>query len=608
MDQASKDLRPNHRRRPVTGWAIALALLLVLAACDHEKGGFFATATPAGKPAAEETSPETAPPPPAEPARAKRHMIVAGHPLAAEAGRKILRAGGSAIDAAIAAQMVLTLVEPQSSGIGGGAFLLHYAAKTGAIDSYDGRETAPKSANPYMFLDGAGKPLKWRQASVGGLGVGVPGLLRMLELAHRDHGRLPWRDLFRPAIELAAKGFPISKRLARQIAGARHLLESPVAGTYFFANDGTPKKEGTVLVNRDLADTLRRIAREGADAFYAGEIAKAIVRTVTRAPKNPAAMTVQDLASYEPKKRPPVCLPYRRWLVCGMGPPSSGGIALLQILGMVQKFDLAALGPGTPAAIHLISEASRLAFADRNVYIADPDFVPVPLEGLLDPAYLSLRASGISTTKALGKRQPGMPGIGARLSLPPESDGGGFSTAHISVIDADGNAVSMTSSIERVFGSRLMTRGFMLNNQLTDFAFAPNANGAPVANRVMPGKRPRSSMSPTLVFDGQGSVVMAVGSPGGSRIIGYVTKAVIAALDWKLNAQAAVDYPNFLNRNGPLEIEEGTPLAELILEFEALGHEVRLLSRPSGLNAILVTGDGLEGGTDKRREGKALGD
>ena len=363
-----------------------------------------------------------------------------------------------------------------------------------------------------------------------------------------------------------------------------------------------------MLVNRDLADTLTRIAEKGADAFYAGDIARAIARAVTGAPQNPAAMKVEDISAYRPRKRAPVCLPYRLWLVCGMGPPSSGGIALLQILGMVQNFDLAALGPGSPAAIHLISEASRLAFADRNVYIGDPDFVPVPSAGLLDPEYLSLRASGISATKALGKRQPGMPGIGARLSLPPDGGGEGFSTSHLSIIDGDGNAVSMTSSIERVFGSRLMTRGFMLNNQLTDFAFQPNANGAPVANRVMPGKRPRSSMSPTLVFDGRGRVVMAVGSPGGSRIIGYVTKAVIAALDWKLNAQAAVDYPNFLNRNGPLEIEEGTPLAELTLEFEALGHEVRLLSRTSGLGAILVTEDGLEGGSDKRREGKALGD
>jgi len=532
-------------------------------------------------------------------------MIVAGHPLAAEAGRKILRAGGTAIDAAIAAQMVLTLVEPQSSGIGGGAFLLHYAAKTGAIESYDGRETAPKSANPYMFLDGAGKPQRWREVSVGGLSVGVPGLLRMLEAAHKDHGRLPWRDLFRPAIELAEKGFPISKRLARQIAGARHLLESPVAGTYFFANDGTPKREGALLVNRDLEDTLGRIAEKGADVFYSGEIAEAIVKAVTGAPRNPAAMKVEDISAYKAKKRAPVCLPYRRWLVCGMGPPSSGGITMLQILGMLQNFDLAALGPGSPAAIHLISEASRLAFADRNVYIGDPDFVPVPLAGLLDPEYLSLRASGISATKALGKRQPGMPGISARLSLPPEGDEGGFSTTQISVIDSDGNAVSMTSSIERAFGSRLMTRGFMLNNQLTDFSFVPNVNGAPVAN---PSKRPRSSMAPTLVFDAQGRVVMVVGSPGGSRIIGYVTKAVIAALDWKLNAQDSVDYPNFLNRNGPLEIEEGTPLAGLKPALEAMGHQVRLLPRHSGLIGIIATKDGLEGGADKRREGKALGD
>ena len=575
------------------------AALLFLGACQHDGTGFLFTVPPT--------------PEPGHPARAQKHMIAAGHPLAAEAGRGILRKGGGAIDAAIAAEMVLNLVEPQSSGIGGGGFLVHYAAKTGAIDTYDGRETAPKSANPYMFLDGAGKPLKWRDAAFGGLGVGVPGLLRMLELAHKEHGRLPWRDLFQPAIKLAGEGFPISKRLARQIASAKRLAEGPVAGSYFFENDGTPKKAGTILVNRDLADTLRRIADQGADAFYSGDIAKAIARAVTRAPIRPTALTVSDIESYAAKKRPPVCLPYREWLICGMGPPSSGGLTTLQILGILRKFDLAKIDiktdNGAVRALHLVAEASRLAFADRNVYIGDPDFVPVPASGLLDPDYLTLRAGEIEPTKALGKRQPGMPGPAANNARPGGTDGEkGLSTTHLSIIDADGNAVSLTASIERAFGSHLMVRGFLLNNQLTDFNFQPNAGGGPVANRAEPNKRPRSSMAPTLVFDGDGRVVMAIGSPGGSRIIGYVAKTLVAVLDWNMNIRKAIDYPNFVNRNGPLDIEEGSTLARLKPKLEKMGHIVRLLRQNSGLNGIVTTKGGLEGGSDSRREGVALGD
>ncbi len=572
---------------------LALVALLALGACQHEGGGglFLFGQPDSGA------------------ATARKQMIAAGHPLAAEAGLGILRRGGSAVDAAIAAQMVLNLVEPQSSGIGGGGFMVHYAAKTGDIDTYDGREVAPKSANPYMFLDGAGEPRKWSDAATGGLGVGVPGLLRMLELAHKEHGRLPWRDLFQPAIKLATGGFPISERLARQIAKAERLLESPGAGTYFFENDGSPKKAGTILKNLDLADTLKRVADGGAKAFYSGDIAEAIARTVSGAPVNPAAMKAEDISAYQAKKRPPVCLPYRAWLICGMGPPSSGGLTTLQILGILGKFDLAKIGPDRVPALHLIGEASRLAFADRNTYIGDPDFVPVPTTGLLDPEYLALRAAEISRDKAGGKRQPGMPGGTSGLPFAPGGEGAtGFSTTHLSIIDKDGNAVSMTASIERGFGSRLMTRGFLLNNQLTDFSFRPNAGGGPVANRAGPGKRPRSSMSPTLVFDGEGRVVMAIGSPGGSRIIGYVTKTLIAALDWDMNIQDAIDYPNVLSRNGPLEIEKGTRLEKLKPGLELLGHTVSLFSHSSGLNAIRRTQNGLEGGSDKRREGVVLGD
>ena len=580
------------RRPRVT--MLVLAGVLVLGACQHDGSGLFTTAQPS----------------PAEPekGKVKKHMIAAAHPLAAEAGRDILRQGGSAIDAAIAAEMVLSLVEPQSSGIGGGAFMVHFAAKTGAIDTYDGRETAPKSANPYMFLDGAGKPRKWNNASMGGLGVGVPGLLKMLELAHKEHGRLAWRDLFQPAIKLAQQGFPVSERLAGQIATAKGLRQGPVAGTYFFNNDGTPLKAGTLLKNVGLADTLKRVAENGASAFYAGDIAAAIARTVSRAPRNPTAMKVADIESYQAKKRPPVCASYRQWLICGMGPPSSGGITTLQILGILTRFDLAKIKPDSALALHLVSEASGLAFADRKIYIGDPDFIPVPSSGLLDPEYLSLRAAEISPFKARGKRQPGMPGAGVGLRRGLSDDNEGVSTTHMSIIDGDGNAVSMTASIERAFGSRLMTRGFLLNNQLTDFSFTPNAGGGPVANRAEADKRPRSSMSPVIVFDGQGRVVMVVGSPGGSRIIGYVAKALIAVLDWKMNIQEAVDYPNFVNRNGPFDIEENTALAALKPAIEKMGHTVRLRRLYSGLNGIVVTSGGLEGGSDKRREGVAIGD
>ncbi|MEE8351395.1 MAG: gamma-glutamyltransferase [Rhodospirillales bacterium] len=578
-----------------------LASMLVLAACEHEKDGAgLGTTTPVEKKLEKAA--------PAIPAKASKHMIVAGHPLAAEAGRDILRKGGSALDAVIAAEMVLSLVEPQSSGIGGGAFLMHYGAKSGAIDAYDGRETAPKSASAYMFLDGTGKPRGRREAGTGGLGVGVPGLLRMLERAHKDHGKLLWAELFQPAIKLAEDGFAISKRLAFLMRTAKDLTISPVTKAYFFDANGKPKKAGTILKNPALAETLKTVADRGADAFYNGPIAKAIAKAVGSSPKNPVRMIASDFATYRAKKRPPVCISYRQWLICGMGPPSSGGITTLQIMGILQKFDMAKLKPGSVQAIHLIGEAGAIAFADRNVYIADPDFVPVPSAGLLYPKYLSLRASEISLKKAGGKRQPGLPASSTSLNKLSDDAGEGFSTTHLSVIDKDGNAVAMTASNAWTFGSRLMAAGFILNNQLTDFSFTPNRSGAPVINRAAPGKRPRSSMAPILVFDANGKVVLSIGSPGGSRIIGYVAKAIIAVLDWKMNVQDAVNFPNFLSRNKGLEIEKNTPLAKLKPDLELLGHQVKLFSFPSGLNGITVTKDGLEGGADKRREGIAFGD
>jgi gamma-glutamyltranspeptidase/glutathione hydrolase len=534
-------------------------------------------------------------------------MVAAGHPLATEAGLTILRAGGSAIDAAIAAELVLTVVEPQSSGIGGGGFLMYFSARTGDIAVYDGRETAPVSAAPDMFLDGAGHPRSFDDAAVGGLSVGVPGLLRMLKMAHRKHGRLPWARLFEPAITIAENGFPISRRLHRALARDKFLRKSPAAAAYFY-DAGEPKPAGTVLTNPTLAETFRLIASKGVKAFYSGAVARDIVRAVRGHPTNPGAMTMGDLAAYRAKRRDTVCLFYRLWLACGMPPPSSGGVTTLQILGILQSFDLAALEPASAEAVHLVAEASRLAFADRDTYIADPDFIPVPVAGMLDPGYLKLRAGEISISRAMGEAQPGMPGVTTGWRFAPDAAAKGVSTTHLSVIDARGNAAALTSSIETVFGSRQMVRGFLLNNQLTDFSFVPDKDGIPVANRPGPRKRPRSSMAPILVFDGQGRVVMALGSPGGPRIIGYVAKTLIAALDWKRDIQAAIDMPHFLNRNGPTELEKGSPLEALRPALEALGHEVAIVPLTSGLQGITVSREGLAGGADRRRDGAAAGD
>ncbi len=538
----------------------------------------------------------------------QKHMISVANPLAAEAGREILRAGGSAIDAAIAAQMVLTLVEPQSSGIGGGAFAMYFDKSSGSVESYDGRETAPRSASPGMFLKADGKSKKFYDAAVGGSSVGVPGLMRMFQLAHKNHGKLAWKELFKPAIDLARKGFVISPRLAGLLAKDRFLKTIPGTKAYFHEADGTAKKAGTVLRNPLLAATLKTLATKGADAFYSGDIAKNIVTAVRSARKNPSGMTLADLTGYRAKTRPPVCMNYRQWKICGMGPPSSGGLTTLQILGIVEQFDLGGFVPFSARPVHLIAEASALAFADRNTYIADPDFIPVPTLGMTNKDYLKIRAGEISRFKAGGKRFPGMPGLSANPDYAPSENEHGLSTTHMSIVDGDGNALSMTSSIENAFGSRLMSGGFMLNNQLTDFSFTPIKNGSPVANRAAPGKRPRSSMSPTLVFDNKGNLVMAIGSPGGSRIIGYVAKTIIAALDWKMDMTAAIDAPNFVNRNGSTDLEKGTGLEDLKPLLEDMGHTVKLFGQVSGLHGIRITKYGLEGGADKRREGVAIGD
>lgn len=538
---------------------------------------------------------------------AQRFMAAAANPLAAAAGRDILRAGGSATDAAIAIQLVLNLVEPQSSGIGGGAFFVHWDEAGRTLATLDGRETAPKAARPERFLGADGKPMKFVDAVVGGRSVGVPGTVRLLEEAHRRWGKLPWAQVIAPAIRVAEEGFAISPRLNGLLALEKNLVKDPRAAAYFYEADGKPKAVGTVLKNPAFAATLRAIAEGGADAFYKGEIAQDVVAAVTGHKDNPGDITLGDLAGYKVEERPPVCGRYRVYTLCGMGPPSSGAIAVQQILGILETKDLARLGPG-PEAAHWFAEAGRLAFADRALYLADPAFISVPAAGLIDEGYLRGRAGLVSPDKSMGKATAGDP-PNKRTELLAPSEGIENGTSHISVIDAAGNAVSMTTTIEDGFGARLMTKGgFLLNNELTDFSFAPQEDGKPVANRVEPGKRPRSSMAPTIVFDAFGRLYAVTGSPGGSQIIGYVAKTLVALLDWKMDPQAAVDLGNFGSRNGPTELEKGTEAESWKAALEAKGHEVRLIEMTSGIQAIVKAPAGYLGGADGRREGVAIGD
>ncbi|MGB8274982.1 MAG: gamma-glutamyltransferase, partial [Alphaproteobacteria bacterium] len=534
-------------------------------------------------------------------------MAAAANPLAAEAGRDILARGGTALDAAVAMQMVLALVEPQSSGIGGGGFLLYFDAESRQVFAYDGRETAPAAARPDMFLRPDGAPKAFYEAAVGGLAVGVPGVLAMLETAHRSHGRLPWADLFAPAIRLAEQGFVVSPRLHRLIAADRYLRQTPEGAAYFYRPDGTARAAGERLTNKPLANVLRLVAFQGSSAFYTGKIAADMVDAITHAPVNPGRMTLADLAGYRAQAREAVCRPYRSYRVCGMPPPSSGGVAVLQSLGILENFDLPALPPESLDAVHLIAEASRLAFADRNRYLADPDFGTVPVEALLDRDYLAQRARTIPPTQDMGAAEPGRLPASATPDYAPGPTHDVPSTSHMSAVDRYGNAVAFTTSIENGFGSRLMVDGFLLNNQLTDFAFVPEVDGRPVANAPAPLKRPLSSMAPTLVLDHDRQFVLSVGSPGGPRIIGYVLKTLIANLDWRLDIERAIALPNFLNRNGATELEAGTDLTAFKNELEAMGHTVEIRELTSGLQGIAATspgsGAGYEGGADPRREG-----
>ena len=533
-------------------------------------------------------------------------MVATANPHASQAGLDMLRAGGGALDAAIAAQLVLNLAEPQSSGIGGGAFVMHWDEAARRISAYDGRETAPAAARPDRFLQADGKPIPIAEAIHSGKSIGVPGLLRVLHLAHAKHGRLQWPRLFEPAIRLAKNGFPVSPRLHALIKSDPILKLNAATRAYFFLPDGSPLPVGYRLRNPQFAAVLRRVAREGPDAFYLGPVARAIVAAAAAHPR-PGDLTERDLAAYRAAEREPVCGSYRTHRICGMPPPSSGGIGVLAILGVLEHHPIAKTRPGSSAAVHLFAEAGRLAYADRDHYVGDPDFVQVPTDGLIDPGYLRARAKLVDPAKSMVRALPGSP-AGARTAMGADASVEAAGTSHISVVDAQGNAVAMTSTIESQFGSRVLVHGFLLNNELTDFSLAPDESGRQAANRVEPGKRPRSTMSPTFVFAPGGAFLMTVGSPGGSAIINYVAKTLVGVLDWKLDIQQAISAPNMGSRNRETEIEKGTALEGIAAALRALGHPVEAVVLTSGLHGIMRTPGGLAGGADPRREGTVLGD
>ncbi len=541
--------------------------------------------------------------------QAKSFLVVAAQPLAAAAGADIIRQGGTAVDAAVAVQMVLGLVEPQSSGLGGGAFLLHYDRTAGELTAFDGRETAPAGVKSDLFLDRTGQPLTFYDAVIGGRSVGVPGVLRLLEVMHQKSGKLPWAKLFQPAIGLAEQGFPVSPRLAAAIAADRERLSrDPVARAYFLTANGQPPAAGSLLKNPAYAETLRKIAIGGADAFYAGPIAKDIVAKVHGFAANPGTLDEADLKAYAVKQREPLCQGYRAYEVCG-APPPAGGTTVGEILGLLGHFDVPHLKPLSLDAVHLFAEASKLAYSDRETYLADPDVRTTPAIGLTDAVYLLVRAQLINPDQALPTPvRAGNPPWRDALNLAPGQAYEFPSTSQVSIIDRGGNIVSMTTSIEDEFGSRLMVDGFLLNNELTDFSFVPEFNGRPVANRVEPGKRPRSAMSPVVVKDDNGQPILVVGSPGGSRIIDYVAETLVGVLDWGLDIQTAINLPHVVNRNGATELEQGTALAALKPALEGRGHTVAVVDLTSGLNGIEIGEGHLTGGADPRREGVAVGE
>ena len=548
--------------------------------------------------------------------KASRHMVTAANPHAAQAGLEILRAGGSAVDAAIAVEAVLGLVEPQSSGLGGGAFLMHYdptAAKGERIDAYDGREMAPAAATADMFQDVLNDNSKgFYDAVLGGRSVGTPSVVAMLYLAHQKRGKLPWGDLFAPALRLAEGGFKVSPRLHYLIDRDPLLRKMKASRAYFYNADGKAWPVGHLLKNPAYVKSLKIIAKAGAAGFYHGPLAQEIVAAVQGSEVNPGKLTLEDMAAYKPKLRRPICGPYRVWTICGMPPPSSGGGTVASILGILQSFDLKAMGANSLAAVHVILEAERLAYADRDMYMADSDYVNVPMALFTDPFYLADRARQIDLQRSMGHAEAGTPPGASRIAfaagMTPELP----STTHFSIVDQWGQMVSMTATVESAFGSRVMAGGFMLNNEMTDFSLRWERDGLPVANRIAPGKRPRSSMSPTFVLDEDRNVVMAIGSPGGGSIIAYVAQTIINVLDWDMDLQQAIDQPHFLTRGGVVSLERDTGLSALEEPLRDKGHQVRSRTVNSGLHGIIVhrgaDGTWYEGAADKRREGVVVAD
>ncbi|MDO6684059.1 MULTISPECIES: gamma-glutamyltransferase [unclassified Agarivorans] len=537
---------------------------------------------------------------------ATKFMVSAANPLAVEAGYEVLKAGGNAVDAMIAVQSVLGLVEPQSSGIGGGAFVVYFDAEKSQLTSFDARETAPLAADSSLFLDDSGKPLQFYDAVVGGRSVGTPGVVALFETLHKRYGKTTWGDLFQPAIGLANEGFRVSPRLAKLIAGDQlRLGRFSESRRYFFDDSATPLPEGHLLKNPDYAKTLTLVAKQGAAGFYQGTTAEAMIAAVTQLNDKNGRLSLADLSAYEVKERPALCAPYHQYSVCGMGPPSSGASTVGQILGIAAHYPLDKWGPNNIHSWRILGDASRLAFADRGKYLADGDFVDVPLKGLLSSDYIKSRADLLKREKALKSVSPGQ--VATTTARAKDHSIELPSTTHISIVDAQGNVLSMTSSVENAFGSRIMVNGFLLNNQLTDFSFVGEKDGQMVANRVEPGKRPRSSMAPTIVMENQQPII-AIGSPGGSSIIGYVAKTLIGHLSWGMSLQQAIEQPHLNNRFGTYDLEANTSAALQQQALEDLGYKTKIKDMTSGLQGIRIYPDKLVGAADPRREGIAKGD
>ncbi|WP_432471287.1 gamma-glutamyltransferase [Amphritea sp. HPY] len=545
---------------------------------------------------------------PGQQLQAQQQLVVSAHPLATAAGYEVLQQGGSAADAAVAIQAMLTLVEPQSSGIGGGAFMLYWDNSKQQLKAYDGRETAPASADENLFMQQDGKPMSWWDAMVGGRSVGTPGVLALLELSQQQHGKLAWSTLFNSTIEQATQGFSVSPRLHQLISSKLNpgLGRYPSARNYFFTPSGHAIPVGHLLKNQQLANSMKLIANNGSEAFYRGPLAQQIIAAVAAAKDNPGKLALTDLANYKAIERQAICQPFREYRVCGFPPPTSGGVTTLQIIKLLERFQLEQLAPESVELNHLFTQAARLAYADRARYLADSDFVDVPVQALLQQNYIKQRSQLIDPAKDMAKAIPGE--VSPLLSRADDRSPELPSTSHFVVVDQWGDAVSITSSIEMAFGSTLMAGGFLLNNQLTDFSFIAEQDGKPIANRVQPGKRPRSSMSPFMIFDQQDKLVAAMGSPGGSRIINYVAKSLLLSMTSDLSLQQIFALPHIVNRNGTTELEQGTKAEELSPALQAIGHEIKVRDLNSGLHGFEKVEGAWHSAVDPRREGAAMGD